>query len=53
MGVVVACINALVNLGFATAFPGWAVLAVGFDVLAVYALVVHGAEAKTLRITRR
>ncbi|MEV4641436.1 hypothetical protein AB0J80_29240 [Actinoplanes sp. NPDC049548] len=53
VAVVVASINALVNLGFATAYPAWTILAVGFDVLAIYALIVHGGEAKTLRITRR
>jgi len=53
LGIVVASVNALVNLGFVTAYPGWSVLAVGFDVLAIYALVVHGGEAKALRIRRR
>ncbi|MEV8508922.1 hypothetical protein AB0368_29385 [Actinoplanes sp. NPDC051475] len=53
VGVVVASINALVNLGFVTAYPAWTILAVCFDVSAIYALIVHGGEAKMLRITRR
>ncbi|MFI7600384.1 hypothetical protein [Actinoplanes sp. NPDC049681] len=53
VGVVVAAVNALVNLGFVTAYPAWTILAVCFDVSAIYALIVHGGEAKTLRITRR
>ena len=49
VGVLAAAINALVNLGFAAAYPQWTVLVVAFDVIAIYALVVHGAAAKTLR----
>ena len=52
-GVVVAAVNALVNLGFASAYPIWTVLAVSFDVVAIYALVVHGGEGKALRTGRR
>ena len=52
VGVVAASINALVNFGFVTAYPAWTLLAVGFDVLAIYALVVHGGEAKALRAGR-
>lgn len=52
VGVVVAAITAFVNLGFVAAYPFWAVLAVAFDVLIIYGLVVHGGAAKTLRIGR-
>ena len=48
-GVVVATINALTNLAFAGAYPFWTVIAVSVNVLAIYALVVHGGEAKALR----
>lgn len=51
-GVVVAAINALVNLGFVSAYPFWTVLAVSFDVLVIYALVAHGGEGKALRTGR-
>ncbi|MEV4701753.1 DUF7144 family membrane protein [Actinoplanes sp. NPDC049316] len=53
VGVVVAAINALVNLGFATAYPAWTILAVAFDLSAIYALAVHGGEAKLLRVSRK
>jgi len=53
IGVLTAAVNALVNLGFAAAYPYWTVLVVAFDVIAIYALVVHGGEAKTLRTGRR
>jgi hypothetical protein len=52
VAVVVATINALVNLGFVTAYPMWTVLAVGFDIVTIYALVVHGGEGKALRTGR-
>jgi hypothetical protein len=53
VAVVVAALNALVNLGFAAAYPVWAVVAFALDVLTVYALVVHGGAAKGLRAGRR
>lgn len=52
IGVVGAAINALVNLGFVAAYPYWTVLAVSFDIIAIYALIVHGGEAKALRTGR-
>jgi hypothetical protein len=52
VGVVVAAINALVNLAFVGAYPFWTVLAVSFDVLVIYTLVAHGGEGKALRTGR-
>jgi hypothetical protein len=52
-GVVVAAVNALVNIGFAGAYPALTLLAVSFDLVAIYALVVHGGEAKALRTGTR
>lgn len=49
VGVLAAAVNALVNLGFANAYPWWTVVVVSFDVLAIYALVVHGGAARALR----
>ncbi|RSM69596.1 hypothetical protein DMB66_11460 [Actinoplanes sp. ATCC 53533] len=49
IGVLAAAVNALVNLGFVAAYPYWTVLVVAFDVIAIYALVVHGGAAKALR----
>jgi hypothetical protein len=53
VAVVVAAISALVNLGFAAAYPVWTLIAVGFDILAIYGLVVHGGAAKALRTSWR
>jgi hypothetical protein len=48
-GVILACLNAVVNLGFISAYPLWIVLVISLDVIVVYALIVHGREAKVLR----
>ena len=47
--VVLACLNAVVNLAFIAAYPVWALLVIALDVIVIYALVVHGREAKELR----
>jgi hypothetical protein len=49
VGVVVAVLNALVNLAFVAAYPVWTVLTVALDVIVIYALVVHGREARVFR----
>src|SRR2546430_3485788 len=41
-GVVLAVLNAIVNLGFIAAYPVWIVLVISLDVIVIYALVVHG-----------
>ncbi|GIE98494.1 DUF7144 family membrane protein [Paractinoplanes rishiriensis] len=45
--------NALINLSFLAAFPIWSILAVSFDLIALYALAVHGGEGRLLRPERR
>jgi hypothetical protein len=52
LGVVVAAVNAVVNLAFA-AYPTWTVIVVGLDIMTIYVLVVHGGEGKALRDGRR
>lgn len=47
--VVLACLNAVMNLAFIPAYPVWAILAIALDVMVVYAIVVHGREARALR----
>lgn len=49
VGVIVAVINAVVNLAFVGAYPVWTVLTIALDVIVIYALVVHGREARMLR----
>ena len=42
VGVAVLFINALAQLSFATEYPIWSLTIFGLDLLAIYALVVHG-----------
>lgn len=44
LGVVVAVLSAVVNMGFVRATPVWALLVIALDVLVIYALTVHGWE---------
>ena len=46
---VLAALNAVVNLGFIAAYPIWVVLVISLDVIVIYALIVHGREAKVMR----
>ena len=45
--VVVASLSAIVNLAFMSAYPWWSLTALVVDVLVIYAVTVHGAEAKS------
>ncbi|GAA3388357.1 DUF7144 family membrane protein [Cryptosporangium minutisporangium] len=49
VGVAAAGLNAVVNLAFLAAYPVWTTLLVALDVIVIYALVVHGREARAFR----
>jgi hypothetical protein len=44
LGVVVALLSVVANIGFLRASPVWSVLLITLDVLVIFALTVHGAE---------
>jgi hypothetical protein len=44
VGMVVAGLSAVLNVGFVVAYPVWCMALVTIDVIVVYALAVHGAE---------
>jgi hypothetical protein len=46
-GVVLAGFNAIAQLAFLSAYPLWATVVIAIDVLIIWALVVHGGEAKS------
>ena len=46
-GVVVACLSALVNLAFVSAYPIWSAILIALDVIVIYAIIVHGRELKS------
>ena len=47
VGVILAGLNALVNLAFVAAYPLWSMLIIVLDVVVIYALVVHGREVRS------
>jgi hypothetical protein len=49
VAIVLAVVNALVNLSFVAAYPIWSILAITLDVIVIYALSVHGGEARVFR----
>lgn len=46
VGVLMAMLSAVANLGFLAAFPVWSSLMILIDVLVIWALTVHGSELK-------
>ena len=46
VGVVVAVVSALLNLGFLAAYPVWAVILIALDVVVIMALTVHGSDVE-------
>jgi hypothetical protein len=45
-GIILAVLSAIVNLAFVAAYPVWSVLVIALDVIVIYALAVHGREAR-------
>jgi hypothetical protein len=48
IGVTVAFLSAILNVGFLSAYPLWSAIMIAVDVLIIWALTVHGAEMKQL-----
>jgi hypothetical protein len=46
-GVVVACLSAVVNLAFISAYPVWSAIMITLDVIVIFAIIVHGRELKS------
>ncbi len=46
LGVVVAMISAVINLGFLSAYPIWSSIMILVDILVIWALTVHGGELR-------
>lgn len=53
LGVVFASVSAVVNFGFLNAQPVWSAVVIGFDVLLIWALTVHGDEISENRTRPR
>ncbi len=48
VGIVLALLSAIVNLGFLPAYPVWSVIFIALDIVVIYALAVHGREARAI-----
>jgi hypothetical protein len=48
LGTVVACVSAVVNIGFLAAYPFWSIAMIAMDVAIIMALTVHGSEMSEL-----
>lgn len=48
VGIIAALVSAVVQMGFISAQPFWALTIIVIDILVIFALAVHGAEAKNL-----
>jgi hypothetical protein len=46
-GVILAGLNAIAQLAFLSAYPLWAAIVITLDILVIWALIVHGDEAKS------
>jgi hypothetical protein len=48
VGVIIAVLSMLINFAFFAAYPWWSAMIITIDVLVIWALVVHGSEAKSV-----
>lgn len=46
VGVLLATLSAIANFAFVSAYPLWSIMIITMDVLIIYALMVHGREAR-------
>jgi hypothetical protein len=46
IGVFLAGLSLIANMGFLNAYPFWSILMITIDVLIIYALIVHGGELR-------
>ncbi len=46
VGVLVAMVSAILNISFLAAYPMWAAIMIGIDILVIWALIVHGHELR-------
>jgi hypothetical protein len=53
VSMIVVFLHAMINLTFLAAYPIWSILSIALDLIALYALAVHGAEGKQLRHTEQ
>ena len=53
LALVIVFVHAMINLTFLAAYPIWSIIAIALDLIAIYAIAVHGDEGKLLRRQER
>lgn len=48
VGVIFAGLSLIANFGFVPVYPIWSLILIVIDILVLYALIVHGGEAKEM-----
>jgi hypothetical protein len=46
VGIILAIVSVLVNIGFLPAYPIWSTMVITLDVIVIYAIAVHGREVR-------
>lgn len=46
VGVIIAVVSILVNIGFLAAAPGWTTIMIAVDILVIWALTFHGRDVR-------
>ena len=46
LGTAMACVSAVVNVGFLSAYPIWSVMMIAMDIAIIMALTVHGSAVE-------
>ena len=46
VGIILAVLSAVANLGFLAAYPLWTTILIAVDIIVIYALAVHGDEVR-------
>jgi len=49
VGAILCAVDAVLNFAFMAAYPVWSIVAVGLNVIVIYALDTHGREPRVLR----
>jgi hypothetical protein len=52
IAILLAALNALLNLTFLAAYPIWSILTIALDIIVIYALIVHGHEVSPRELQR-
>ncbi|MCU7726002.1 hypothetical protein ODJ79_19940 [Actinoplanes sp. KI2] len=53
LALIVVFVHAMINMTFLASYPIWSIIAIALDLIAIYAIAVHGAEGKLLRRSER